>query len=351
MKELIVGVSGINAMDNPGPGVGVARSLKADRELSVKIVGLAYDALEPGNYLDWLIDKVFIMPYPSMGRDAFLARLNYIKQSFGLDFIIPNLDSELPLYTNYGPEIEELGIKTFVPSREQYRLRSKDRLPEVAERINLAVPQTQVVNSPEALSRAIEEIGLPIMVKGAFYKAYRANTAREAEDYFQKLVDEWGYPVILQQVVSGEEMNVVGVGDGAGGNVGQVGIKKTSVTSLGKIWTGITVKNELMLTASDNFVREYRWPGPFELECIVDGDTVYLIEINPRFPAWSYFATGVGVNLPANLVRLAFDLPSTAIRPYEAGELFIRYTYEIITGMTKLQDLITKGESRYAREV
>ena len=351
MKELIVGVSGISAMDNPGPGVGVARSLKADKELAVKIVGMAYDVMEPGNYLDWLIDKVFIMPYPSTGPDAYFDRLKYIKQSFGLDFIIPNLDAELPLYTNYAPEIEEMGIKTFVPSKEQYRLRSKDRLLEVAKKINLAIPQTIVVNSREALSRAIEEIGLPIMVKGAFYQAYLANSAHEAEDHFQKLLDQWGYPIILQQVVSGDEMNVVGVGDGAGGNVGQVAIKKTSVTLLGKIWTGITVKNELMLRAAETFVREYRWPGPFELECIVDGDTVYLIEINPRFPAWSYFATGVGINLPANLVRLAFDLPLTAIRSYEAGELFIRYTYEIVTSITKLQDLITKGETRYAGEV
>ena len=346
-----MGVSGINAIDNPGPGVGVARSLKADTELAVKIVGLAYDALEPGNYLDWLIDKVFIMPYPSTGPEAYFDRLKYIKQSFGLDFVIPNLDAELPLYTNYSPEIEDLGIKTFVPNKEQYRLRSKDRLPEVAEKINLAIPQTLVVNAREALSRAIEEIGLPIMVKGAFYQAYRANNAREAEDHFQTLVEQWGYPVILQRVVSGEEMNVVGVGDGAGGNIGQVAIKKTSVTALGKIWTGITVKNEPMLTAAENFVRDYRWPGPFELECIVDGDTVYLIEINPRFPAWSYFATGVGINLPANLVRLAFDLPLTLICPYEAGRLFIRYTDEIITGMTKLQDLVTKGETHYAGEV
>ncbi len=351
MKELIVGVSGINAMDNPGPGVGVARSLKADKELAVKIVGLAYDALEPGNYLDWLFDKVFIMPYPSTGPETYFDRLDYIKQSFGLDFIIPNLDAELPLFTSYGSEIEELGIKTFVPSREQYLLRSKDRLPKVAKRIHLAIPRTIVVNSREALNRAIEKIGLPIMVKGAFYQAYRANSAREAEDHFQKLLEQWGYPILLQQVVSGEEMNVVGVGDGAAGNVGLVAIKKTSVTTLGKIWTGITVKNELMLTAAENFVREFCWAGPFELECIVDGDTVYLIEINPRFPAWSYFATGVGINLPANLVRLAFDLPLTEIRPYEAGELFIRYTYEIITGMTKLQDLITKGETHHAGEV
>ena len=33
MKDLAIGVSGINAVDNPGPGIGVARSLTlgADR--------------------------------------------------------------------------------------------------------------------------------------------------------------------------------------------------------------------------------------------------------------------------------------------------------------------------------
>jgi carbamoyl-phosphate synthase large subunit len=117
------------------------------------------------------------------------------------------------------------------------------------------------------------------------------------------------------------------------------------ITSLGKIWTGVTVKNEQMLTAAENFVREYRWKGPFELECIVDGDTVYLIEINPRFPAWSYFSTGVGINLPANTVRKAFNLPLTVARDYEAGKLFIRYTYEIITDMQPFQNIVTKGEN------
>ncbi|MGK5091422.1 hypothetical protein WDW89_05305 [Deltaproteobacteria bacterium TL4] len=57
MDEIIVGVSGINAVDNPGPGVGVARSLKEDPELNIKIVGLGYDAMEPGYYMDWLMDK------------------------------------------------------------------------------------------------------------------------------------------------------------------------------------------------------------------------------------------------------------------------------------------------------
>ena len=85
MKELIVGVSGINAIDNPGPGIGVARSLKEDAELKVKIVGLAYDAMEPGIYMDWVVDKSYMMPYPSGNGDTFIERLLHIKQNYGLD--------------------------------------------------------------------------------------------------------------------------------------------------------------------------------------------------------------------------------------------------------------------------
>ena len=101
MDPLYIGVSGINAVDNPGPGVGVARSLKEDGELPVRIVGLAYDAMEPGIYMDWVIDKSFILPYPSGDGDAFLQRLLYIKQHHGLDVVIPNLDAELPLYIKH----------------------------------------------------------------------------------------------------------------------------------------------------------------------------------------------------------------------------------------------------------
>ena len=124
-----------------------------------------------------------------------------------------------------------------------------------------------------------------------------------------------------------------------------VGIKKMSVTALGKIWTGVTIKNRPMLDAAERFVREFAWRGPFELECIVNGDAVYLIEINPRFPAWSYFATGVGANLPAQLVRHALGLPAVAAPDYEAGKLFVRYTAELVTDMATFQKMVTRGEA------
>jgi len=100
-----------------------------------------------------------------------------------------------------------------------------------------------------------------------------------------------------------------------------------------------------MLEAAAKFVREFRWKGPFELECIVGGGEIYLIEVNPRFPAWCYFATGVGVNLPAQMLRSGMGLPIQELDDYEAGKLFVRYCYELVTDMAPFQRAITRGET------
>lgn len=343
---LVVGVSGINAVDNPGPGIGVARSLREAEDLDVRIVGLAYDAMEPGIYMDWVVDDAYLLPYPSAGHDAYRERLLYIRERTGMDFIIPTLDTEMPFFMKYREELAAAGIGTFVPTPEQYRLRSKERLGELAEALELDLPRTEVVSSAEDLERAVDGIGLPVMVKGTFYKAHIAHTTKEALSHYHKLVAEWGYPILVQEVVQGDELNVVAVGDGEGGALGQVAVKKMWITELGKIWTGVTIRHPAMLEATERFMEQYRWRGPMELECMVDGDTVYLVEINPRFPAWSYLATGVGVNLPARMVRRALSLPDPdpVVPDYDAGKLFVRYTYELITGMDRFQQLITTGE-------
>ncbi|MCK5219643.1 ATP-grasp domain-containing protein [bacterium] len=350
-KQLVVAISGINAVDNPGPGVGVARSLKEDGDLNLKIIGLAYDAMEPGIYLDWLMDKTYIMPYPASGQQQFIERLQYIKHQSGLDFIIPTLDVELPLYIKYADKISQMGIKTFIPTMEQFRLRNKDCLPEIARRIGIKTPKTAVIHSFEGFSQTIKRLRLPLMIKGAFYKAYRAYTSQEAIGFYHRIVAEWGYPVIVQEVVAGDELNVVGVGDGKGFSLGSVGIKKMWITSQGKIWTGVTIKNRHMLEAAEKFTQLYKWQGAFEFECIVAGDDVYLIEINPRFPAWSYFATGVGHNLPSYMIRHVFNLPRLPAADYETGKLYIRYTYEQVTAMRPFQEMITRGEYSHEKIV
>lgn len=347
-KQLIVAVSGINASDNPGPGVGVARSLKeaaAEQGLDIKIVGLAYDAMEPGLYMDWLIDKAFIMPYPSHGGDIYLERLLDIKRKHGLDFIIPSLDVELPLFIKYASTLEQFGIKTFLPDMRQFQLRSKDRLQSIADNIEARLPETRIVGTHDQLFEAIHDIGFPVMLKGLFYKAHRVVNFEEAVTRYDEIMVEWGAPVIVQEMIAGDELNVIGLGDGQGNALGLVGVKKICLTPLGKIWTGVTVKHEPMLDAAMMFIKQYQWRGPFELECIVKGDNIFLVEINPRFPAWVYFATGVGVNLPMLLLQHGLGRPVEPQYDYEPGKFFVRYTYDMVTTMNPLQTLITTGET------
>ncbi len=344
MDKLVVGVSGINAVDNPGPGLGVIRSLKEDKELNIKAIGLAYDAMEPGIYLDWLIDKSFIMPYPSSEESDYLARLFYIQEVTGLQVVVPTLDAELPIFIKSSDKLDAKGIKTFLPTWEQFELRSKERLIELAPQLGLSTPPTEIILSYQDLLHALDQIGFPAMVKGIFYKAFRVHTYAEAESAFQKIVEEWGYPVLVQKLVQGEEVNVVGVGDGEGGSLGMMAIKKLWITSLGKIWTGVTIQNQVLLDLASRFLEKIGWRGAFELECIATDDIFYLIEINPRFPAWIYFATGAGINLPSRLVRAALGLSVDRKTSYEPGRLYIRYTYDLVTDMQTFQSVVTKGE-------
>ncbi len=344
-QELVVAVSGINAVDNPGPGLGVVRSLKEAPDMHVKAIGLAYDAMEPGIYLDWLVDKSFIMPYPSSAEEDYLARLFYIQDVTGLEVVVPTLDAELPIFIKGAENLAQRGLKTFLPTWEQFEMRSKQRLLDLAPKLGLAIPPTEQVSSYQDLIKALDRIGFPAMIKGLFYKAYRVHTFAEAEGAFHKIVEEWGYPVLVQKVVQGEEVNVVGVGDGEGGSLGMMAIKKLWITSLGKIWTGVTIKNEALLQATEKFLAEFGWRGAFELECIASEDRIYLIEINPRFPAWIYFATGAGINLPARLVQAALGQPVDRNSDYEPGRLYIRYTYDLVTDMETFQHVVTRGES------
>ena len=345
MRTLTIAITGINACDNPAPGVGIAKSLKEAPGFQARTIGLAYDAMEPGIYLDQYIDRSFLIPYPVSGPDALLHRLQEIHAIEPIDVLLPNLDSDLPNVIAIESTLHKMGIRVFLPTEEQFCLRDKQHLRGAADLAGIDMPQQAVVKDQKELHQATQDIGVPVMVKGSVHSASRANSLQEAITRFTAVVARWGYPVLVQEVVIGEEMNVIGVGDGHGRALGMVAIKKMNVTELGKIWTGVTVSNQRLLEAAERFVAATQWRGPFEVECIISGDQVYLIEINPRFPAWVYFATGVGSNLPALLVDLALGCPITPPEGYPTGKLYIRYTDERVCDMARMQQLICQGES------
>ena len=103
-----IAVTGLNNTDNPGPGIPVIRGLKESKDFDVRIIGLAYENLEPGIYMRDLVDKTYQIPYPSSGKEAVLERIEYINSKENLDFIIPNLDAELYTFIQSKEKLEKM---------------------------------------------------------------------------------------------------------------------------------------------------------------------------------------------------------------------------------------------------
>jgi carbamoyl-phosphate synthase large subunit len=344
--DLTIAVTGLNATDNPGPGVGVIRSIRADPAFAGRLVGLAYDTLDPGLYNAALgLAGSFLVPYPSQGIEALRERIRYIHAKLPLDVIVPTLDSELPSFIALEPELRAEGIRMYLPTREQFDLRSKVRLAELGKRAGIDVPATKVLSDPAELYAIHEQVSFPFMLKGVFYGAQLARSLDEAISAFHATVARWGVPIIVQKFHAGEEYDVVAVGDGAGGLVGAVAMKKMFLTDKGKGWAGVAVRDPNLTAMVLKFMAATKWRGPCEVEVLRTPEGRYfLIEVNPRFPAWVYLAAGAGQNLPYAAVQLAAGERLEPLPAFRAGTMFVRIALDQIASMDDFQKLASTGE-------
>jgi carbamoyl-phosphate synthase large subunit len=344
--ELTVAVTGLNAIDSPGPGIAVIRALRKSREFNLRIVGLSYDSLEPGIYMHDLVDKSYQIPFPSSGTSALMTRLEYINSVENIDVLIPNFDAELFSFIKISGELnEKLGIKTFLPTMEQFESRQKSNLYSFGLEHGIRVPYGRTIYKPEEINLLHHEFRYPIVIKGKYYEAGVAYGAEQAYSIFNKISAKWGVPIIVQEYVKGTEVNVAALGDGTGKTIGAVPMRKQYVTDKGKAWAGISLDDDELIDITKNLIKATKWHGCLELEFIKSADGIhYLLEVNPRFPAWIYLAVGCGQNHPEALMKLALGRKVRAFPKHEAGKMFIRYSYDMLVDLHEFEKISTSGE-------
>jgi carbamoyl-phosphate synthase large subunit len=121
-------------------------------------------------------------------------------------------------------------------------------------------------------------------------------------------------------------------------------MKKLYITDKGKAWAGITLEDENMIQLAKDFVAATKWRGGFEVEIMKTvNDELYIMEINPRFPAWIYLSAGAGQNQPASLVKMALGEKVEPMTEYSVGKLFIRYSWDMVVDVSKFQQFTAFG--------
>ncbi len=344
-RKVTIAVTGLNAIDSPGPGIAVIRALRECFDYDLRIIGLSYEALEPGIYMDNLVDKTYQIPYPSSGADALLARLQYIHNHEELDLVIPNFDAELSNFIKISGKLNKIGIATFLPTSEQLEARDKLNLFAFCKKNGLLAPPDKQIFKVEKILDAIDDFGLPIVIKGKYYEATVATNFDQAQKEYYKISAKWGLPIIAQKFINGNELNVAALGDGLGNTISIVPMKKLYITDKGKAWAGITIEDKKLINLAKKFIKATKWKGGLELEIMqTSADKLYIMEINPRFPAWIYLSAGVGQNQPVALMKMALGEHVKPFKKYTVGKLFIRYSWDMIVDLIQFQKISAHGE-------
>ena len=343
-QPIVIAVTGLNAIDSPGPGVAVIRAIRDGLNRPVRIIGLAYENLEPGIYMDGICDKTYQISYPAAGSEVLYNAIKYIHDIEKIDVIIPNFDAELYNFITIAARLKALGIHSFLPSFEMFDARDKLNLYAFGQKHNLLVPKDKVIYNSNELAQVGDDFGYPLVVKGKYYDAIVAHTLEQAQKAFYKISAKWGLPIIVQQFINGTEVNIAALGDGEGNATSIIPMRKMYITDKGKAWAGITLEDDALIELAQKFVEATQWRGGFEIEIMKTAkDELYIMEINPRFPAWIYLSAGAGQNQPAALVKMALGEKVPPFTSYDVGKLFIRYSWDLIVDISKFQQFTAFG--------
>jgi len=340
-----VAITGLHRGNNPQPGAAVAAGLRR-RFPDLRIVGLSYDPLESGLYCHdgGRPDVAYLMPFPGAGAKATLDRLDEILQTEPIDYLIPCLDSELDNYIQLQPELKSRGIGCLLPSQQALDDRAKSNLDAFCGQLEVPTPRTLMANDPDTLAALALQLGYPVYVKGRFYEAHLATTQKELYEAFASIASVWGTPVLVQEMVVGEEYDILGLGDGEGGLLASCSIRKMLRTSAGKGFAGVVVADPDLDELVARVIGALRWAGPFELEFIkVPGKPHALFEMNPRFPAWVDFPSQIGCNMPARLLEQLIGLDATPLQTCTPGQMFIRHSIDLVADIAEVAEMTITG--------
>lgn len=299
-------ISGVHSGPNPSPGVGIARSLRKVFP-EARLVAVDYSRRSSGLLFD-CFDSCWIQPswkgldlnkYAAEIRSVLIARNGFWIS--GLDLETLWLSGTLPGHP-----------KILCPSSASLAKTAKPA-PNVSEIMGLRTPPWISLQNDEAdIHSFCRNMGWQVWVKGPWYEAVRAHNWTGVISAYHRINETWkcGESAFIQQHVFGVETSIAFVSY-EGRLLSCVYMSKLEITAEGKTWSGkvsavpIELKDRLSI-----LVKKLDYTGGGEIEMVRDNNGVlWLMELNPRFPAWIYGATIAGCNMPEQLIRAASEIP------------------------------------------
>jgi diaminopimelate decarboxylase len=316
-------ISGLYCGSNPQPGVGIARSLR-EAYPEATLVGVEYSNRSSG--LHWTdFDELWLQrPWDELSLSDYGARIGEILDSGAL--WVSGSDLEAMWLSDVFPKGH---ANLLTPPGPALRMIAKPAVP-AHEGLPVRIPTFISTDCSDWEIHAFcRRYNWRVWLKGPYYDAARVPSWPHFEAARSALSHVWATErLFLQSHVTGYEESVM-LSAYKGELAGCVRMRKREITPEGKTWAGdVTEAPEEFVAPLREIVRRLNWTGGAELEMVRDaGGQLWLLEWNPRFPAWVHGATIAGRNLPALMVEAATGTP--ARQAPHISEEFTRVVLEV----------------------
>ncbi len=316
-------ISGLYSGTNPQPGIGIARSLRAAYP-GATLVGVEYSNRCSGIHWQDFDEIVLHRPWDELNLDAHAREIKRVLESGAL--WVSSIDLEIMWFASLFPGGHP---NLLTPSLAALNQVGKPAIP-AHEYLPVKIPTFVTTElSDWDLHAFCREHDWKVWLKGPYYEAVRVHGWGGFQDMRSVLSSAWATEkLFLQSHVSGYEESI-SFSAYQGELLDCIRMRKRDLTELSKTWAGdVSEVEEEMLVPLREMIRRINWTGGAELEMVRDADNqLWLLEVNPRFPAWIHGATITGRNIPAALVEGASGVK--AEESVATGEEFTRVVLEI----------------------
>ncbi len=315
-------VTGMNSGQNPSSGLGIHRCLRTAFP-KAHLVGVDHWQGSSGLHAD-LIDEVLLLPqWKQVDAPLLKKQLMEILEAGHLwigamdmevYWIAKNLGTHPSLLVPDGNALE----RTAKPSVEAFR------------GMDFRVPEYIQADIPDDDIHAfLRHHSWQCWMKSPYHDAKRITSWGVFERTREHLKTNWKTSkLFIQRHGAGTEEPIARAAY-QGKSLGAAHLQKRQLTPEGKTWAGhVSPLPPEEAQQLAEIIRDLNWTGGGELEYVRDSDgNRWIIECNPRFPAWIYGAAMAGLNLPGRVVSNAWGEPFPEV--LKKQHFFTRVVYEI----------------------
>lgn len=263
--------------------------------------------------------KSFIVP--AVASPDYVQELVDICQREAVDLIIPLNDLELPLLASARQTFSAIGVKVLVSNPDIIdlcfdKIKTNEFLSDNG--FSHARTFTDLADARAALARS--ELSFPLIVKprwgSASIQIHKVHTVNELEWAYSlataqiehTILGSFSEPgvgsILIQETLAGQEHGVDVLND-LEGHFQCVFVKRKLSMRAGETEKSQLVQLHAVERLAEKLSRCLGHIGNLDCDVFVDGDSVSVLELNPRFGGGYPFSHTLGANYPAAIINWA----------------------------------------------